>query len=441
MEGRNELVSALSVQLSMACIFCTAVYWFAQAGQTGLIFPLALLPYGPAVYGLNRLFLRRERSARALVLFNCAVGLALFGAMAADIGWGRWWTLVSAAVFCAWLTVRGAGLVMEPPALPRVILCLDGSLVTLILFTAYGAAVQVPSCQLIPACIGCAGALLGLMLRRVGGGLGARGWAFVGAAFLALFALVFLLVSFAAAPAGQGVTALWSMLTAAVRSAADLLGRALIWLLSLLPAPTEEGELAMEPTQMELPEDLGAAEANPIFAAALAVLMAAGALALAVWCLRMLGKVRVGGRRVVRTVRPSRRRSALSDALRRLLASWAERICLAVWLVRNRNTPAGLFYLLVRRCRMGPWRKRRGETPREFLLRLRRSAEGDRELADALDGLIPAVDAALYAPPEREGSAVPHARLIRRRVGASVRRQFVRDSLARLPWRGRRAAG
>ena len=118
MEGRNELVSALSVQLSMACIFCTAVYWFAQAGQTGLIFPLALLPYGPAVYGLNRLFLRRERSARALVLFNCAVGLALFGAMAADIGWGRWWTLVSAAVFCAWLTVRGAGLVMEPPALP-----------------------------------------------------------------------------------------------------------------------------------------------------------------------------------------------------------------------------------------------------------------------------------------------------------------------------------
>ena len=32
---------------------------------------------------------------------------------------------------------------------------------------------------------------------------------------------------------------------------------------------TEEGELAVEPTQMELPEDLGAAEANPIFAAAL----------------------------------------------------------------------------------------------------------------------------------------------------------------------------
>ena len=88
-----------------------------------------------------------------------------------------------------------------------------------------------------------------------------------------------------------------------------------------------------------------------------------------------------------------------------------------------------------------PWRRRRRETPRELLLRLRRSAEGHRELADAQVGLIPAVDAALYAPPGRAEPAVPYARLIRRRVGASVRRQFVRDSLARLPWRGRRAAG
>ena len=64
----------------------------------------------------------------------------------------------------------------------------------LILFVAYGSAVQVPAYQLIPACVGCAGSLLGLMIRRIGGGLGARGWSFVGAAFLVVLALVFLLV-------------------------------------------------------------------------------------------------------------------------------------------------------------------------------------------------------------------------------------------------------
>ena len=108
-----------------------------------------------------------------------------------------------------------------------------------------------------------------------------------------------------------------------------------------------------------------------------------------------------------------------------------------IWLIRNRNTPRGLFYLLIRRCRMGPWHKRRGETPREFLLRLRRSTGGDPELAAALDELIPAVDAALYAP-SVQADRIAHARLIRRRIGASVRRQFIRDSLERLPWSGKR---
>ena len=297
MERRDELAGALAVQLSTACMFCTLVYWFARDGQAGLIFPLALIPYGPAVYGLNRLFLRRERSARALVLFNCALGLSIFAAMAADIGWGGRWTLLAAAVFCAWLTVRGGGLALEPPTLPRMILCLDGSLVTLLLAVAYAAAVQAPSYQLIPACVGCAGALLGLMLRRAGGELGARGWAFVGAAFLALLALVVLVVSFAAAPAGQGVTALWRMLTAAVRAAADLLSKILLWLFSLLPAPSGEGDPMMEPIQVELPEELEQAETNPAVAAVMAALAAAGALFLAVRVLRMLGRLRVGGRR------------------------------------------------------------------------------------------------------------------------------------------------
>ena len=441
MERRNEVVGALSVQLSTACMFCTLVYCFAQEGQAGMIFPLAFIPYGPAIYGLNRLFLRRERSARALVLLNCALGLVPFGAMAADIGWGKWWTLIFAAIFCAWLTARGGGLAMEPPALSRVILCLDGSLATLILFVAYGAAVQVPSYQMLPACIGCAASLLGLMILRVGGGLGARGWTFVGAAFLALFAMVFLLVSFAAAPAGQGVTVLWGLLTAVVRFAVDLLGKVLIWLLSLLTAPAGDGEWMMELPQMELPQELGEAEVNPVVAVVAAALVAAGVLALAIWGLRKLGRVRVGGRRSVREPGQSRRRLSLMRALRRLLAFWAEHIRLRVWLARNRNTPVGLFYLLVRRCRMGPWHKRREETPKEFLLRLRRSAEGDRELAGALDTLILEVDVAFYAPPGRAERTVPRARLIRRRIGASVRRQFIRDSIARLPWRKGGAGG
>ena len=63
--------------------------------------------------------------------------------------------------------------------------------------------------------------------------------------------------------------------------------------------------------------------------------------------------------------------------------------------------------------------------------RLRSSAQTDPELASALDGLIPAVDRALYAPKEKP-ALFPQARLVRRRVGASVRRQFLREGLSRV---------
>ena len=59
MEHRNDRISALSVQLSIACIFAAAVYWFGEDGLTGLVFPLALIPCAPALYALNLLFLRR----------------------------------------------------------------------------------------------------------------------------------------------------------------------------------------------------------------------------------------------------------------------------------------------------------------------------------------------------------------------------------------------
>lgn len=439
MEHKNDSVGALSVQLSMACIFCTLVYWFSAGGQAGLIYPMALIPYAPALYGLNRLFLRRERSVRALVLLNLSAGVAFFAALVPAIGWGEWGALAFAAVLCLWLTAQGGWLAVEPPALPRVILCLDVSLVVLILFVAYGSAVQVPAYQLIPACVGCAGSLLGLMIRRIGGGLGARGWSFVGAAFLVVLALVFLLVGVAAAPAGQGVVALWGALTAAARFAAALLWQILVWISSLFPPPSREGEMEMDPVQIELHEEAELAEANPIVMAVLAVLLIAGMLFLVVWGLRMLGRIRIGGVKAARTVRPRRKRLSLLAGLRRLLASWAAYFRLRAWLFHKRNTPEGLFYLLVRQCRMAPWHKRRGETPREFLLRLRRSAGGDPELAAALDELIPAVDAALYAPPGRAGRAA-HAGLIRRRIGASARRQFVRDGLDRLPWRKNREA-
>lgn len=436
MEHRSDSVGALSVQLSMACIFCLAVYWFSRGMQTGLVFPLALIPCGPALYGLNRLFLRRQRSMRALLFLNAALGGACFALLASAIGRDQREMLAFAAVLCVILTVRGAQMAVKPPALSRVILSLDASLVALILFAAYGAAAQIPAHQMIPACVGCAGSLLGLMVCRTGGRLSARGGLFAAAVFLAILAVMFLLAGFVAAPVGQGVVALWNALSAIVRLVTTWLGRCVAWFFSLFPEGStgglewEAGVEMMPGVQAEAEE---VPEASPVAMAVAAVLLLAGFLFLVFWGLRLLGRIRMGGVQAVQTPRASRRRISLLEGLRRLLGAMTARVRRRLWLIRNRNTPKGLFYLLVRRCRMGPWHKRRGETPREFLLRLRRSTGGDPELAKALDELIPAVDAALYAPAAQGNGSIANARLIRRRIGASVRRQFVRDSLKRFP--------
>lgn len=430
MAHRCDSVGGVSVQLSTACLICMLVYWVGGK-EMGIAYPQALIPCALALYGVNRLFLRRERSMRTLVFLNIAAAGVCFAALAPAIGREQRATLAFAAVLCVWLTVQGARLAVKPPVLSRVILSLDVSLAALILFVAYGASAQIPAFQMIPACVGCAGSLLGLLICRTGGRLGARGGLLVAGAFVAVLVFVFLLAGFVAAPVGQGVVALWTAICAAVRGAAGLLYRVLAWFFSLFPETAKGGlewEAGMDLMSGWQPQAEEAAVAGPVTMAVTMALLAAGVLVLVIGGLHLLGRIRLGGAQAERTNRANRKRISLVEGVRRLLNGWMERVRLRVWLFRNRNTPKGMYYLLVRRCRMGPWHKRRGETPREFLLRLRRSAGEDPLLAAALDELIPAVDAALYAR-SLKGQPVAQARLIRRRIGASVRRQFIRDSL------------
>ena len=75
-----------------------------------------------------------------------------------------------------------------------------------------------------------------------------------------------------------------------------------------------------------------------------------------------------------------------------------------------------------------PVAEKRGETPKDFLLRLQRGA--GPELSAALDGLIPAVDESLFGLSAPQ--PVPQAQLIRRCVGAAVLRQAFKNFQVRV---------
>lgn len=265
---------------------------------------------------------------------------------------------VVCGIICLWLTILGAQLAMEPPKLSYLILCLDLSLVLLVLFTGYLSLTGASALWSLSITAGCAAAILGIISHRTGSQIGARGWGIVALMFLVIFALVWLLVSFAAAPAGQGLVALWNAVVAGVKFLGNLMWKFLLFLCSLIPMG-EQGTLPPESGAVSLPEVAQESmEANPAVLLALAILCAALLLVLLVWILRQLGKLRIGGKPAQpAAAAPLRRRISLWAGLKRLLASWCRRLYLRIYLWRIRDMPAGVYYCLVRRCRSGPWRK------------------------------------------------------------------------------------
>lgn len=365
---------------------------------------------------------------RRLVLLNTAVGALFFLSILLLGEQKEMLLLVFAAGFCLWITMKGGYRSLHAPTLHEMILSLDTSAVMLVLLMGYTSIMGSGILWVLPGAAGFAAACLGAAARRMYGPITIKGWALLGIAFVGIFGLMVLLVGVAAAPAGEGIVMLWNGLVTMAKGVLALLWRLLLFLSSLLPEMAA-GDLEEPYAQIQLPEEeLVQAEANPVLTIILLVLAAVALLLFLAWLLRLMGRLKIGGRKVPKAAKaPQRRRISLWSGLKRLLESWRTRIRLHLFLTRHRDTPVGMFYGLVRRCRLSPWRKRTGETPREFLLRLRRSAGEDLELAAALDGLIPAVETALYSPAGRSDT-VAQAGLIRRRIGRAVRGQFLRDS-------------
>lgn len=430
-EERYDL-SAGAMQLAVACDLCTAVYLMALGrGGPGRFYPLALLLYAPLLYGADRLFLRRERSLLSLILVNGGAALGLFAAVLLIDGPGDWASLIFTGIFCLCPAVTGGKMALKAPDLHDLIVCVDLSVVLLLLFTGYTAATGVSLVWTLPAMAGCAASILGLSSRRVSRRLSPRDWGLWLLAFGALLFVMWVLVRFAAAPAGQGLVSLWTALVAAGRFVLGLLWRAFVYLLSLMPEPGG-GQGQSQETVWRPEGDMEAEMGSPAAAVVLLVVCLAVAVTLLGWAVMRCRGLRIGGRTTAAEKSGNRRgRISFLEGLARMLAAWKERFFLRAFLWRNRNTPEGLFCILVRRCGVGPWRKRPGETPREFLSRLRAGADGDPDLARALDGLIPAVDSALYAKAS-PGQTVPLAGLIRRRMGRAIRRQYLREHIKHL---------
>lgn len=431
--GDPRTITAAAGQFALACCAVSLYYLFTLGEYAPeWFFPLVLLPYSLLVYGINCLFLRRERTLRALYILNAALALVLLVAYLCLESRKGTTYLISSAALIAWLTIRGGQMAYSGPDLRSTLLTLDGSFLCLLLLTAYCSFTATPLHWVWPAAAGFAAAIIALAGARNNQRLGLRSWLVMGGAFGVLLLGLGLLLSVAATPAGGGLVALWNMVCALGSRLGTALIRAIHWLLSLLPDAEGTGDLLPRDPMAAISEEVPVEETAPVMGVLALVVLGAALLAAAVWIVRYLGRIKLGGTGIKKTApAPKRERISLLAGLTALLLGWARAMRLRLYLHRNRNTPTGLYFLLVHRYRKAPWHKRAGETPREFLLRLARSAGEDKALSAALTGLAGAVDAAFYSAAPADYPA-NQARLVRRRSGAAARRQFFRDSLARL---------
>lgn len=415
MDERHTLSSA-AMQAAIGCDLCGLVYiGVLRTGTPEAFFPLMLPLFGLLAYLTDRLFLRRERPLWAVAVLNLLLTALAVGAVWAVDGWVGWVFMGFSLLFCAWLAVTAAWLTLTPPTLHQLIVCLDLSILLLVLLTGFLSFKDLSPFWGAPVAAGCAAALLGVASRRVSRRLGGRDWSVLGLVFLGLSALLLVLVRFAAAPAGRGLVALWTGLAAAVKFLLSILWWAFVSLLSLMPQPEGSGS-SLPPAGAEVTEGAGELTSSPLLAILILALFAAAAAVVLLRLLAHLGKLRVGGRQVSPDSREERRKASLWAGLKTLLAGWHSRWRLIWFRWRHRDTPRGLYCVLVHRCRLGPWHKKQGETPREFLSRLAEGAGDDPDLETALSGFIPKLEEALYRPGTPEGK-VPGARLIRRRIG------------------------
>jgi len=423
---------SIASQFALACNLTTAYYLMTlDAGSPGPFFPLSMLVYAPLIYLVNRLFLRRERTMLALTILNCFCGGAVLVLHLLLDPWQGFAYLVFTIVFLSWLTVRGCRSVLNGPPLRGTLLTLDCSFLLLAAFIGYSSIMGWAAHWSIPALCGLSASIIAASASRSSHSFGTKGWLAVGSAFGLLVLLMWLFVAVMAAPAGSGLVTLWALLISGINTLKQLLFRLFAFLFSLLP-DADPGEMEWyEAPEFVMPEESPVAEASPAAGVVALLLMTACCAALLVWLVRHLGKLHLGHSRPKNAIsQPDRERTSVLRGLMKMLSAWVAGIRLRFRLWENRNTAVGLYFLLVQRCRRTPWHKRSGETPREFLLRMAEAAHSDTALFDALKQLAARTDAAFYSG-HPDTSSLEYAPMIRRRIGAAVRKQFLSELFLR----------
>jgi hypothetical protein len=414
-------LSASLMQVSLAGVLSACSYFLTMENQTQVVyFPAILLIYAPLVYLLNRLFLRRERTIIAWILWNVALCALLVGSVAVVCsGWPSG-GILPVLLFTGLATLRGAQLCHNPPKLSAAILWLEINVVVLAVFMGIWATTEGSLVWCSPVALGAGAALLAVISHRMNGRMGGREWLLLMLAFAFLGGVLWLLVNFLAAPTGQGVVLIWSGFLAVLNTIGGQIQRFLAFMTSFLkPEHYEEVEMAdLSGMNMDT-------SANDTMAASfgrlLAIFVIVAVVIAVVAALIVFGRIKLG-RPVIQAApkkKEKRNRPSLLSGIKKMLEHLMARLRLWREMWTARNTELGTYYSLVRLCRRTALRQQPGDTPGVFLNRLEEACS-EQETAGALADLRLRVDRVLYSGQEAS-SQFPGRKLLKQNIKRQIK--------------------
>ena len=391
----NSFSGGFFFTISTACCYASLFSIFLdREGFDVSVYPACIIIYLPIIYVLNYLLLKKERSVSFLGAVN---GICVSGLLAVSFifcGFDGFIGIFMRLFACIAVSYYTITLAVNSPALSAYFVALDASVLLIIVsFAVESFGSNVSSTPEI-AILGAATALIGLMNTRMGNVFGFKGLCIAAGSLAALGGLAWLFAKKIAGFAGGGIVAAFNGLLAAAAFVLKIIERILIWFLSLFPVSDE----AFEPEASGIAIDIsGAAEGQPEASGAVLAVLVAGMLILFAVFFFVFRKIKIGGIKTSAGGSGGEKKVSLFEAFKRIFKELSERIAAAWLLAVKRKDPKAVFFRLERAYSRTSLRRRTGETPREFLLRLKAVNPDDPDYCGAFDEIISKTELAFYS--------------------------------------------
>ena len=399
MENRHTFPEVM-LQTAIAAIACML---FHITNQTDNRIPVVLyvlfFAYALVSYLISRLFLSRPRSLLLVIILHLFLMMAGF---AAAILLQQITGAVSGIFFGLIYLVLSVMAVRETTVGLRsswLTLCFDILAALLLIDTLFTELGNGQLTAVLPGVAGLIAALSGIMVLRDGSLLSGRIWLLRLIIILLIAAAAFLICLAAGDSLRNGVSGVFAGIGAAFSWLGNLIKEILLFFSRLFPDQNYEAVvldmgsgISMSGTQVE--EEITYSPLPLIILGGL--LLAAVVIAVII----IFRKHRFSGKktaeRSVKKAGKRKNRVSLREALKRFIRELLYGLRVRIFFLRNRKTPAGRYYRLVRSGKRTGHALRQGETPQDYILRRRDALpSGDRRIPE-LTRLVDELNMQLY---------------------------------------------